>query len=116
MFLTSFREEVLANAEQDQSKIITDELGNLFKVVCNDAQVKWIMQTHIRSIVAKRLSANPLEALLFANELKDAVDIEDFFRTKVDPSKTLRENDVFRMRTTFTERDLLTQLEPIMAL
>lgn len=110
MFLTTFREEVAASINPEASKILTEELQNLFKVVCSDRQLAWITDTHIKSIVAQRNATNPVEALLFAAELKDSLDIDQFFKFKVDPGKSLKENDIFRMRAKFGERELLAQL------
>ena len=95
---------------QESNKILTDELSNLFKIVCNERQTTWIFESHIKSLVSKRQAANSVETLLFAVELRDSIDIDQFFKFKVEAGRTLRENDIFQMRGKYNEKELLTQL------
>jgi len=113
MFLTGFREESSQTITADTCRVVTEELANLFKPVCNEVQVRWIFNTHIKNIAEKRSIAKggPLEPLLLGLELRDALHLDDFFKEKVDPSKTFRDNDIFRVRSTCTERDLLLQID-----
>ncbi len=110
MFLTNFREETAALISLDSSKLLAEELNNLFKVVCSDKQIEWVALTHIKNLVAQRSPGNMVEALLFAAELKDSLELDQFFKFKVEPGKSLKENDVFRVRAKFSEKELLAQL------
>jgi hypothetical protein len=110
IFLTNFREETAALISPESNKLLTDELNNLFKVICSEKQIEWIAQTYIKTIVAQRNASNTVETLLFATEFKDSLDLEQFFKFKVEPGKSLKENDVFRMRARFSEKELLAQL------
>ena len=111
MFLTNFREEASHLLNPEANKLLTDELNNLFKVLCSERQIAWIFDTHIKAIVSQRQPSSAIETLLFATELREAIDLDHFFKFKVEPGKSLRENDVFHMRSKFSEKELLAHLQ-----
>lgn len=110
MLLTNFREEANSLESGEFGKILNNELNSIFKVVMNEKQLAWVLQTHIRILVAKRKSVNPVEALLFASELKSCLDLDQFFKDHVQKGRTLRDNDIFRMRHKFSEEELIDEL------
>jgi hypothetical protein len=111
MFLTNYREEANDMKDGEFGKILNNELGNLFKVSMNEQQLAWVFQTHIKILVSKRHSVNSIEALLFVSELNDCLDLDKFFTEHVEKGKTLRENDIFRMRHKYNETELLRAVE-----
>ena len=113
IFLSNMRKEVLEVAVGELSKIVVEELSNLFNVICTEAQVRWIMQTHVRLVLARRVAYGSTEALNYCLELKDCSELEDFFRLKVDITRQFRDNDVFKMRSAVSEKELLAMLEPM---
>lgn len=109
------RKEVLEVAVGEISKIIADELSNLFTVVSTEGQLRWIVQAHIRLVLARRAVYGSAEALGYCLELRDCIELEEFFRQKVELHKQLRDNDVFKTRSAASEKELLTMLEPMIA-
>ena len=106
------RKEVLEVAAAEISKIVADELSNLFTVVCSEAQLRWIVQAHARLVLARRAAYGSAEALCYCLELKDCLELEDFFRQKVEMHRQLRDNDVFKTRSAAGDKELLAMLEP----
>ena len=111
MFLTSYRDDVLSNATNELSKIIMEEFNKLFSLVTSEAQIRWIITTHIKMVTAKRSAAHPIDVLLFALELYDTINLEEFFRDRIDPNKPFRDNDVFKSRSLLSEKELLQKVE-----
>lgn len=111
IFLSNMRKEVLEISVGEISKIVYDELSNLFTVVCTEGQMRWIMQAHSRLVLGKRAAYGSTEALTYCLELKDCMMLEDFFKQKVEMSRQFRDNEVFKARSLASEKELLSLLD-----
>lgn len=89
------------------SKILNDELNNLFKLMCTENQAKWVFQSHIQMVVGRRAAENPHDVLKYALELQDSMNIEEFFKQSIKPSIKFRDNDIFKVRDAAEEKQLL---------
>jgi hypothetical protein len=112
MFLTNIAKEIKCHLIFQNSKLIRDEILNLFCVQASQNSISWLFGAHIQSMIKQGTFIPNYKAILeYCLELDDSVNVDAFFKNEIAYHVKFDKNLVFKTREKMSLEELKTALE-----
>lgn len=111
MFLTTLRDEIEIQGAGKKSKLIQDEIDNLFQIMVNEEKLNWVFDTHVGNVVKRRYNGyNAKNILGYALKIMFSKNLDQFFQINIDGNANFEENACFLDLVKAGENELIERI------